>query len=79
MITTLEAYNFRPPSRNGATANHKHVIRRFTLPKVRTECGRKRFAFQGAQGFNKLPDDLKTEQSLLNFKNIDANEVSLDF
>ena len=36
-----------------------------TLPKFRTEGGRKRFAFQGALVFNKLPNDLKTEQSLL--------------
>jgi hypothetical protein len=39
------------------------------LPKVKTEAGRKRFAYQGAIIFNKLPSDLKTEQSILFFKN----------
>ena len=35
-----------------------------SLPKVKTEAGRKRFAYQGTIIFNKLPNDLKTEQSL---------------
>ena len=38
------------------------------LPKIKTESGRKTFAYQGAILFNKLPSDLKTEQSLLRFK-----------
>ena len=38
------------------------------LPKIRTESGKKTFAYQGAILFNKLPSDLKTEKSLLRFK-----------
>ena len=38
------------------------------LPKIKTESGRKTFAYQGAILFNKLSSDLKTEQSLLRFK-----------
>ena len=36
-----------------------------SLPKVKTEAGRIRFAYQGTIIFNKLPNDLKTEHSLL--------------
>ncbi len=35
-----------------------------SLPKVKTEAGRKHFAYQGTIIFNKLPNDLKIEQSL---------------
>ena len=49
-----------------------------SLPKVKTEAGRKRFAYQGTIIFNKLPNDLKTEQSLLRFKNT-CKSINLDF
>ena len=38
------------------------------LPKVRTEAGRKSVLFQGSVLFNKLPNALKGEQSIINFK-----------
>ena len=37
------------------------------LPKVKTESCRKMFSFQGALIFNKLPEDLRNETSLLIF------------
>ena len=49
-----------------------------SLPKVKTEAGRKRFAYQGTNIINKLPNDLKTEQSLLRFKNT-CKSINLDF
>ena len=58
----------------GTRGNKRDLI----LPKVKTECGRKSFGFQGALVFDKLPDDLKTEQSLLIFK-YKSNDVSLDY
>ena len=41
---------------------------RLVLPKVRTEAGRKTFAFQGALIFNGLPIDLINEAYFVNFK-----------
>ncbi|CAB4019252.1 Hypothetical predicted protein [Paramuricea clavata] len=38
------------------------------LPKVRTESGKKTFAFQGTKLYNKLTRELKEERSLLLFK-----------
>ena len=49
-----------------------------SLPKVKTEAGRKSFAYQGTIILNKLPSDLKTEQSLLRFKNT-CKSINLDF
>ena len=43
--------------------NNKNLL----LPKVRTEAGRKSFLFQGSKLYNKLPDALKQEQSIMNF------------
>ena len=40
-----------------------------TLPKVKSENGRKSFEFSGAKLFNNLPTDLCNEQSLVIFKN----------
>ena len=45
-------------------ANYKKLL----LPKVRTETARKRFAFQGAIQYNKLPDSVTNETSFLRFK-----------
>ena len=36
--------------------------------KVRTEAGRKLFLFQGSKLYNQLPDALKQERSIMNFK-----------
>ena len=38
------------------------------IPKVKTEVGRKTFKFQGTLLFNNLPNDLKTEKSIVVFK-----------
>ena len=38
------------------------------IPKVKTEVGRKTFKFQGTFLFNKLPNDLKAEKSIVVFK-----------
>ena len=44
--------------------NNKNLL----LPNVRTEAGRKSFLFQGSKLYNKLPDSMKQETSLMNFK-----------
>ena len=41
---------------------------RLVLPKVKTEAGRKTFAFQGALIFNGLLTDLMNEPYFVNFK-----------
>ena len=41
---------------------------RLILPKVKTEAGRKAFAFQGALIFNGLPTDIRNESHFINFK-----------
>ena len=38
------------------------------LPKVKSEAGRKTFGFLGAKIFNKLPNNMKTESSIVKFK-----------
>ena len=50
--------------------------RNLLLPKVRTEAGRKPFLFSGL--YNKLPDELKEEQSIINFK-IQCDHLSSKF
>ena len=40
----------------------------FVLPPVRTETGGRKFAFLGAQIFNKFPKDSGNEESLIRFK-----------
>ena len=54
--------------------NNRSVI----IPKVETEAGRKTFSFQGETIFNKLPDKLQTETSLLRFK-ASSKDTNLDF
>ena len=54
--------------------NNKNIA----IPKIRTEAGKKTFAYQGAIIFNKLSSDLKTEQSLLRFKH-NCNNFNFDF
>ena len=51
-------------SKNTARANNVNL----SLPKVKTESGRKPFAYKGTIIFNNFPNDLKTEQSFLRFK-----------
>ena len=41
---------------------------RLILPKVKTEAGRKTFAFQGVQIFNGLSTDLRNESYFVYFK-----------
>ncbi len=41
---------------------------KLVLPKVKTESGKKAFAFQGTKLYNKLTRELKEERSLLLFK-----------
>ena len=41
---------------------------RLILPKVKTEAGRKTFAFQGTLIFNGLPTDIRNESYFVNFK-----------
>ena len=38
------------------------------VPRIKTEAGRKTFKFQGCSLFNKLPKDIKTEKSVVRFK-----------
>jgi hypothetical protein len=44
--------------------NNKNLV----LPRVRSESGRKIFAFYGAKIFNSLPNDMKTETFILHYK-----------
>ena len=55
-------------------ANNTNIV----LPKIRTETGRKTFAYQGAIIFNKLPNELKTEKSLLRFRS-SCKDFNFDF
>ena len=55
-------------------ANRKDV----TLPKVRSESGRKAFSFQGAMIFNKMTDEMKSQASILRFKTL-CNNFNFDF
>ena len=47
------------------TRGNKHSL---TLPRIKSEAGRKTFAFQGAKIFNKIPNTVKTETSIVKFK-----------
>ena len=55
-----------------STLNHSRNTRgsrlNLVLPKVKTESGKKTFAFQGAKLYNKLTRELKEERSMLLFK-----------
>jgi hypothetical protein len=48
-----------------ATRNNKHLLR---LPKVKTEYARKSFYFCGAKEYNKLPLNLRIEDSSAKFR-----------
>ena len=54
--------------------NNKNLL----LPKVRTEAARKSFLFQGSKLYNKLPDALKQEQSIMNFKR-QCDQLDIEF
>ena len=47
-------------------ANAKNIV----LPKDKSEAGKEAFSFQGAKAFNKLTDEMKTESSIISFKNL---------
>ena len=55
-------------------ANNMNIV----LPKIKTETGRKTFAYQGAIIFNKLSNELKTEKSLLRFRS-SCKDFNFDF
>ena len=57
------------------TARHDHSL---LLPKVKSEAGRKAFEFLGAKIFNKLPNNMKTESSIVNFKTA-CKDFNFDF
>ena len=54
--------------------NSKNLL----LPKVRTEAGRKSFLFQGSNLYNKLPDALTHEQSIMNLKG-QCDQLNIEF
>jgi len=55
-------------------ANTKNIV----LPKVKTETGKKAFSFQGANIFNQLTEEMKTETSILRFKTL-CKSFNFDF
>ena len=48
------------------------------MPRVKSEAGRKTFAFKGVKIFNKVPNSLKSETSILMFKSY-SKDVNFDF
>ena len=64
---SLECMNnkFNLISHNIRTRGNNSLL---MLPRVRTEAGRKTFAFYGAHIFNRLPKELRNEGSLFIFK-----------
>ena len=48
------------------------------LPKVKSEAGRKTFGFLGAKIFNRLPNNMKTESSIVKFKTA-CKDFNFDF
>ena len=55
-------------------ANTKNIV----FPNVKSEAGKKAFSFQGAKVFNKLTDEMKTETSILRFKDL-CKHFNFDF
>lgn len=55
---TFQDYFKRVAHAKCTRANNMNIV----LPNIRTEPGKKSFAYQGAILSNKLPNDLKTEQ-----------------
>ena len=47
---------------------HTRKCSRLILPKVKTEAGRNTFTFKGVVIFNGLPNDIRNESYLVNFK-----------
>ena len=58
-----------------ATRGNEHSL---LLPRVKSEAGRKTFAFQGVKIFNKVPNKLKSETSVLKFKS-NCKDFNFDF
>ena len=48
------------------------------LPRVKSEAGRKTFAFKGVKIFNEVPSSLKSETSMLKFKSY-CKDFNFDF
>ena len=57
-------YFTRTCHKKNTRSNNKNLV----LPRVRSESGRKTFAFYGAKIFNSLPNDMKTVTSILHYK-----------
>ena len=55
-------------SKNSHEKNTRGNNSLLKIPKVRTEVGRKTFAFQGARRFNQLDASARNETSILKFK-----------
>ena len=62
----FQSYFTRVNHSQHTRANTKNIV----LPKVKSEAGKKAFSFQGAKVFNKLTDEMKTETSILRFKDL---------
>ena len=62
-------HNLLPEDLNGYFKRCEHEINtRVVLPKMRTETGKKSFAYQGARIFNRLEKTTRDEKSILLFK-----------
>lgn len=72
--SVYQDYFIRSNHTKNTRGNHKSLI----LPKVRTESGRKSFAFLGAKIFNKLPNEVKIVNSIMTFKT-NCKNVDFDF
>ena len=57
-------YFIRISHARSTRGNNKNLV----LAKVRCESGRKAFAFYGRKIFNIVPNDMKTETSILRYK-----------
>ena len=66
---------FKRVKHSKATRGNEHNL---MLPRVKSEAGRKTFAFQGVKIFNKVPNKLKSETSILNFKSY-CKDINFDF
>ena len=66
---------FQRVKHSKATRGKEHSL---LLPRVKSEAGRKTFAFQGVKISNKVPNKLKSETSILKFKSY-CKDINFDF
>ena len=64
MSSNFSNYFVRTSHCKNTRGNNSNIL----IPKVRSENGRKMFAFQGAVQYNKLPMEIRNEQSFVLFK-----------